>query len=69
MTENGKAPLMTSAEVAARLSVSRATVVDYARRGLIQSVRIGQQTRFEPEAVEEFIKIRRVAATPPKRGV
>jgi excisionase family DNA binding protein len=69
MTENGKAPLMTYADVAARLGLKKRTVESYKKRGLLPYLEIGRHIRFEPEAVEEFIKIRRDAARGPQGGV
>lgn len=69
MTDTGKAPLMTYADVAARLGLKKRTVESYAQRGMLPYLRIGRHIRFEPDAVEEFIKIRRAAAGEPRRGV
>lgn len=49
-------PLLKANEVARRLNLDVQRVYDYARRGLIPSVRIGRILRFPPEKITEFIE-------------
>ena len=41
-------------EVAVRLGVSRWTVCDLARRGVLPAVRIGRSVRIRPTVLDEF---------------
>ena len=53
------AALLSLADVAARLSVSRATVYKLCRSGELQHVRIGNAIRVQPEALAAFVIARR----------
>lgn len=48
----------TTREVAALLSVHTETVLRYAQRGELRSVRIGRDRRFPESAVREFLERR-----------
>ena len=45
----------TVAEIAKRLRLKTATVRDYARKGRLQSIKLGRSYLFRPEWVEEFL--------------
>lgn len=47
--------LLKAPEVAARLNTSAARVQDLARQGILPSIALGRQRRFDPEAIERFI--------------
>ena len=47
--------LLRPEEIAVRLGVSRWTVYDLARRGVLPVVRIGRSVRFDPEALDRFV--------------
>lgn len=55
--------LLTKHEVAARLQVAPRTVLDFAARGALASVRLGRCVRFEAEAVEAFVAANRCAVS------
>lgn len=48
--------LMTSREMATHLAMPRSTVDDYARRGVIPSIKIGRHRRFIRGQVEEALR-------------
>ncbi len=48
--------LLRVSEVAEVLNVSEDRVYTLARENIIPSVRLGRLLRFDPEAIEEFIK-------------
>jgi excisionase family DNA binding protein len=53
---------MTGAEIAALLRMKRSTVEDYARRGLLPSIKLGRHRRFVRSDVEAaLIELRRAA--------
>ena len=55
-TTTGARPLLTLAEVSARLSVSRPTLYRLAVAGLLPgAVRIGSQWRVRPDAFEAWV--------------
>ncbi len=47
---------LTTAEMAARLQVHPKTVLKLAREGVIPSIRVGQQLRFDPIEVETALR-------------
>jgi excisionase family DNA binding protein len=47
--------LLTAAEVARPLHITRMTVYRLASRGLIPSVHIGKTVRFDPTAIAAFV--------------
>ena len=49
------APLLSLTEVAARLSVSRATVYKLCSSGKLAHVRIGNAIRVQPEALAAYV--------------
>ena len=48
--------LLTSNQIAARFAMPRSTVEDYARRGLLPSIKIGRHRRFVRDRVEEALR-------------
>jgi excisionase family DNA binding protein len=55
--------LLTSQEVADLLAMRRSTVEDYARRGLIPSIKLGRHRRYLKADIEAAInELRRPAA-------
>jgi excisionase family DNA binding protein len=57
--------LLSSAEVAARLGLSRPHVYTLATAGKIRSIKFGRAVRFDPKDVDRFIREhRREGATP-----
>ncbi len=48
--------LLSTAQVAEILGVTRETVADYAYRGVIQAARIARRWRFEQADVDAFIR-------------
>ena len=48
--------LLTAAHVAALLDVSLPRVYELARVGVIPSVRLGRQLRFDPRLLEEWVR-------------
>lgn len=48
--------LLTVKALAHRLGLSETRIYDLARQGLIPSVRLGRQIRFDPVALEEFVR-------------
>jgi nitrogen PTS system EIIA component len=57
-------PLWSAAEVAARLSVSRATVYRLAEAGLLPGVRVGNQWRFDGAQLEGWLHDRHTRKEP-----
>jgi excisionase family DNA binding protein len=56
--------LLSPAEVAARLGLSRPHVYTLAAAGKIRSIKFGRAVRFDPKDVERFIREHR-RETPP----
>lgn len=57
MTASTDAPTMLNAgEVAERLGVRKHRVYELTRRDMIPHVRIGRQLRYDPAALEEWIR-------------
>ena len=52
MSESLLSELMSSAQVAELLQMKRTTVEDYARRGLLPSLKLGRHRRFVRSDVE-----------------
>ena len=64
MTDS-KRELLSPADVAARLGLSRAHIYTLAAAGNIRSIKFGRAVRFDPKDVERFIREhRREGATP-----
>jgi len=55
MTDSLLAELMTVGQVAELLQMRRSTVEDYARRGLLPSLKLGRHRRFVRSDVEAAI--------------
>jgi excisionase family DNA binding protein len=59
---NGHAAILLTAETAAKhFDVPKTWILEAARRGEIQSVRVGHYVRFRPEDLEIFIKANRTS--------
>jgi excisionase family DNA binding protein len=52
MSESLLSELLTSREVAERLQMKRTTIEDYARRGILPSLKLGRHRRFVRSDVE-----------------
>ena len=52
MSDSLLSELMTSAQVAELLQMKRTTIEDYARRGLLPSLKLGRHRRFVRSDVE-----------------
>ena len=63
MSDSWLSELMTSAEIAELLRMKRSTVEDYARRGLLPSIKLGRHRRFIRSDVEAALVDLRRAAT------
>lgn len=48
-------PLVTAEEISTELSITPARVYDLARQGVLPSVRLGRQIRFDPERIKAWI--------------
>ncbi len=48
--------LLTSRQIAASFGMPRSTVEDYARRGILPSIKIGRHRRFVRDRVEEALR-------------
>lgn len=69
MTESWLTELMTAGQVAEVLQMKRWTVEDYARRGLLPSIKHGRHRRFvqsDVEAALEQLRSDRVDAAAPR---
>ena len=51
-------PLLTADDVAGLLGLTRASVYEYAKRGLIPAVRIGKHYRFSQVDIEEALRLK-----------
>lgn len=51
------APFLTTGEVAHRVGVSRQTVVNWVKKGLLPGVRLGGRTLIAPAALERFAQL------------
>lgn len=58
--------LMSTSDVALRLSITRQTASRYCREGRIPSIQLGNQFRVRPNDLEKFIT--RSSYTPPEFG-
>lgn len=56
--------LLTSDEVAELLHIPRSTVSDYARRGVLPSIKLGRHRRFVRSDVDEAIERLRLGRAP-----
>ena len=62
MSDSWLAELMTSGQIAELLQLKRSTVEDYARRGLLPSIKLGRHRRFLRSDVEAAVADLRRAA-------
>lgn len=51
------APFLTTGEVAQRIGVSRQTVVNWVKKGMLPGVRLGGRTLVAPATLRRFAKI------------
>jgi excisionase family DNA binding protein len=51
------APFLTTGEVAQRVGVSRQTVVNWVKKGLLPGIRLGGRTLIAPAALERFAQL------------
>lgn len=56
--------LYNPAELAALLQISQSAVYDFARRGILPSVRIGRAVRFRPDAIDRWLAERETEGQP-----
>ena len=63
MSDSLLAELMTSAQVAELLQMKRTTIEDYARRGLLPSLKLGRHRRFVGSHVEAALAQLRATRT------
>ena len=56
MSDSLQSELMTSAQVAELLHMKRTTIEDYARRGLLPSIKLGRHRRFVRSDVEAALE-------------
>lgn len=56
MTDSWLTELMTAGQVAELLQMRRSTVEDYARRGLLPSIKLGRHRRFVQSDVEAALE-------------
>ena len=56
MSDSWLTELKTSSEIAALLQMKRSTVEDYARRGLLPSIKLGRHRRFVLTDVEAALR-------------
>jgi excisionase family DNA binding protein len=62
MSDSWLSEMMTSTEIAELLRMKRSTVEDYARRGLLPSIKLGRHRRFIRSDVEAaLVELRRAA--------
>jgi excisionase family DNA binding protein len=52
-----RSSLLTTGEVAKRVGVSRQTVINWVRRGLLPGFRLGGRTMIAPAALERFAEV------------
>jgi excisionase family DNA binding protein len=53
-------PYLTTRQVAQRLGVSRQTIVNWTRKGLLPGVRLGGRTMIPAAALDRFARIERL---------
>jgi excisionase family DNA binding protein len=58
------APLLTKDDVAARLNIHPRSVLKFAARGELASIRVGRVVRFEAAALDAFIDAHRSYVVP-----
>jgi excisionase family DNA binding protein len=56
--------LLTADEVAELLHIPRSTVSDYARRGVLPSIKLGRHRRFLRSDIEDAIELLRFGRAP-----
>ena len=56
MSESLLSELMTAAQLAELLQMKRTTIEDYARRGLLPSIKLGRHRRFVRSDVEAALE-------------
>ena len=56
MSESVLSELMTAAQLAELLQMKRTTIEDYARRGLLPSIKLGRHRRFVRSDVETALE-------------
>ncbi len=56
MSDSLLSELMTSAQIAELLQMKRTTIEDYARRGLLPSLKLGRHRRFVRSDVEAALE-------------
>jgi excisionase family DNA binding protein len=67
MSDSWLSELMTTGQVAEALQMKRSTVEDYARRGLIPSIKLGRHRRYIRSDIENaIVALRRGAPRPPR---
>ena len=52
-----QAPFLTTGEVAKRIGVTRQTVVNWVKKGILPGVRLGGRTLIAPAALQRFAKL------------
>jgi excisionase family DNA binding protein len=55
--ESESVPFLTTGEVAQRVGVSRQTVVNWVKKGILPGVRLGGRTLVAPAALRRFAKL------------
>ena len=60
--------LLTTDEVAELLNIPRSTVSDYARRGVLPSVKLGRHRRFVRSDVDDAIERKRLGRATRRSG-
>ena len=60
----GRSSLLTQADVADLLQVSRWTVTRLIRRGELRGVRVGERLRFRPADIDAYLERNQEAETP-----
>lgn len=69
MSDSWLSELMTAAQIADLLQMKRSTVDDYARRGVLPSIKLGRHRRFVQSDVEAAVaRLRNGGANSSNRG-
>jgi excisionase family DNA binding protein len=50
------ARLLTAAEVAQKFAITQASVYRLTREGVLPAVRLGRRYRYDPAALDEFVR-------------